>query len=67
MKTVHDLTQEQLEELRDFYFHQLIDCGDEEVLDGIDIAEDIPMDNVKAHYEDVYFVNDGFFCSMDED
>lgn len=65
--SVDELAQEQLEELRDSYFHQLVDGGDEEVLDGIDRAEDIPMDNVKAHYEGVYFVEDDFFCSMGED
>lgn len=65
--SVDELTQEQLEELRDSYFHQLIDGGDEEVLDGIDSAEGIPMANVKAHYEGIYFVEDDFFCSMDGD
>lgn len=65
--SVDELTQEQLEELRDSYFHQLIDGGDEEVLDGIESAEGIPMANVKAHYEGVYFVEDDFFCSMDRD
>ena len=65
--TVDELSQEQLEELRDNYFHQLLDSGDEEVLNGIDRAEDIPMENIKARYEGTYFVNDDFYCSMDED
>lgn len=62
--TVEELAQEQLEELRDAYFHQLIDGGDEEVLDGIDRAEDIPMGNVKEHYEGIDFVEEDFFCSI---
>lgn len=65
--TVQELTQEQLEELREAYFHQLVEGGDEEVLNGIDQAEDIPIGNVKAHYEGVHFVDDDFFCSMDEE
>lgn len=64
---VQELTQEQLEELREAYFHQLVDGGDEEVLNGIDQAEDIPMGNVIAHYEGTYFTEDDFFCSMDEE
>lgn len=56
--TVHDLTQEQLEELRDSYFHQLIDEGD-----GIDRAEDIPMEIIMEHYGNTQFVDDDFFCS----
>lgn len=66
MKTVHDLRQEELEELRENYFHQLIDSGDlEEVGNGkIDCPTDIPLDNVKVHYEGTMFVDEDFWCNL---
>lgn len=59
--TVHELTQKQLEELRDSYFYLFYTV---EMKDGIDSAEDIPMGNVKEHFEGVHFVDDDFFCSF---
>ena len=63
MKTVHDLSTEELEELRATYFNQLMDT-DSEVLGDITEAEQIPMEAVKAHYEHVSFVEEDFFCNM---
>ena len=63
--TVDELSQEQLEELRGNYFVQLQET-DGEVLGDITDPSEIPMSNVIAHYEGNYFVNDDFFCSMDE-
>lgn len=60
---VSELNQEQLEELRESYFQQLLDT-DEEVLGNITCSEQLPMDNVIAHYEGIYFVEDDFFCTM---
>ena len=62
---VDELTQEQLEELREHYYYQLLDT-DVEVLGDISSPSEIPMSNVKAHYEEVQFVNDDFFCSMED-
>lgn len=62
--SVNELSQEQLEELREHYFAQLQDAGEEE---GITEAQEIPMTDVIAHYEGIYFVNDDFFCTMDQD
>jgi hypothetical protein len=68
MKTVHDLTQDELEELRSCWFSQHEDDGSlNEVMDmdeDVEInEEDVPMDTVKSYYEDTFFVDDDFFCS----
>lgn len=60
---VTELRPEELEELRESYYHQLLEY-DEEVLGNIDNAEDIDMSNVIAHYEGVYFVEEDFFCNI---
>jgi carbohydrate-selective porin OprB len=65
--TVAELKQDQLEELRGNYFTQLEEQTGDEVLQGITDPSEIDMSNVIAHYEGTYFVNDDFFCSMDED
>ena len=61
MKSVHELNESELEELRDAYFHQLKDQGEEPFLKD---PTDIPMDNIIAHYEGTYFVEDDFFCNQ---
>lgn len=63
MKSVHELSLEELEELRGNYFIQLEEC-DEDILGDITCAEEIPMSNVIAHYECTYFVEDDFFCNL---
>ncbi len=60
MRTVFELTQEELEELRETYFEQL----ESDVLDDIDRAEDIPMDVIMNHYEGISFCSDDFFCNL---
>jgi len=60
MRTVHDLTTEELEELRDSYFSQLTDNGEEE----LQSPQDIPMEDIIRHYEGVMFVEDDFFCNL---
>lgn len=60
---VTELRQEELEELRESYYHQLLDC-EEEVIGNIESAEGIDMSNVIAHYEGVYFVEEDFFCNI---
>ena len=60
---VTELRPEELEELRESYYHQLLDC-DEEVLGDIDSAEDIDMSIVIAHYEGVYFVEEDFWINI---
>lgn len=60
MRTVHELTKDELEELRYNYFAQLTDLGEE----NFDSPNDIPMENVISHYEGTYFVEDDFFCNQ---
>lgn len=61
MKTVHELSTQELEELRDTYFAQLQDQGEE---DEINSSHEIPMENVIQNYEGVMFVDDDFFCNV---
>lgn len=60
MKTVHELSKEELEELRGNYFAQLQDQGEEEEIYN---PEEIPMDVIIQHYEGTMFVEDDFFCN----
>lgn len=66
MKTVHELTQNELEELRNRWYHQHLDDGSlEEIVDReVEDEEDIPMDIIVAYYEDTYFVEEDFFCNI---
>ena len=68
MKSVHDLNENELEELRSRWFSQHEDDGSlEEVMDmeGEINEEDIPMDIVKTYYEDTFFVEEDFFCNAE--
>ena len=67
MKSVHELKQDELEELRSRWYSQHEDDSSlEEVMDmeGEINEEDIPMDIVVAYYEDTYFVEEDFFCNL---
>lgn len=63
MKSVHELSTNELEELRSNYFYQLLDT-DQEVLGDIEYPEEIPMSDVIAQYEHVSFVEEDFFCNV---
>ena len=60
--TVYELAQEQLDELKSAYFWSE---DTQEALEGsgIDFPEDIPDEVIFREYEDIYFVNDDFFCT----
>ena len=62
---VSELNKDQLEELRESYFYQLLEM-DEDVLGEIDFPQKIPISNVLNHYEGVYFVEEDFSCSAIE-
>ena len=66
MKSVHDLNENELEELRSRWFSQHEDDGSlEEIMGrGVEDEEDIPIDIVVAYYEDTYFVEEDFFCNL---
>ena len=68
MRTVNELTEDELNELRSRWYSQHEDDGTlEEVMDmeGEDISEeDVPMDVVTSYYQDTYFVEEDFFCNL---
>jgi hypothetical protein len=66
MKTVHDLNQNELEELRSRWYHQHLDDGSiEEVMEyDPEDEENVPMDIVIAYYEGTFFVEEDFFCNL---
>lgn len=65
MKTVHELNQNELEELRSRFYYQHLDDGSLEEIVGEDLCEeeDLDMDLIKTYYEDTYFVEEDFFCN----
>ena len=63
MKTVHKLNKDELEELRGNYFVQLQET-DSDVLDNIVSADEIPINDVIAHYDGISFVEEDFFCNL---
>jgi hypothetical protein len=54
MKTVHELRQEELEELRLTFYEQF----------HIDNDTEFPMSDVITHYEGTFFVEEDFFCNL---
>jgi len=64
MKWVHELSNNELEELRQTYFLQLLDEGKHDMLMDIEYATDMPMDRVIKHYKDTFFVDEDFFCNI---
>lgn len=60
MKTVYELNQEELDELRQSYLCELREIGDT----SFNFAEEIPMENVINHYDGIYFVEDDFWCNI---
>lgn len=63
MKTVHELSKNELDELRESYFCELQET-DGDVLENIESANEIPIENVINHYDGIYFVEDDFFCNL---
>ena len=64
MRTVDELNQDELEELRESYFYQLQDTDSEVLGDIITSAEMIPMKNIITHYEGMIFTEEDFFCNI---
>lgn len=65
MKSVYELNQEELEELRSRWYHQHLDDGSIDVLIGkeLESEEEVPMYVVKNYYEDTFFVEEDFWCN----
>lgn len=66
MKSVHELSEEELQELRSRWYHQHLDDGTLEEVAGREVEdeEEIPMDIVIAYYEGTFFVEEDFFCNL---
>ena len=66
MKTVHELNEDELQELRGRWFHQHIDDGSLEEVIGVFVGEEekVPMDVVKSYYEGTFFVEEDFWCNV---
>jgi hypothetical protein len=68
MKSVHELSAEELQELRSNYFHRhLTDDEIEENDWSYESEEEIPMEEVINFYEGTYFVEEDFFCNITDD
>lgn len=66
MKTVHDLNENELKELRSRWYHQHLDDGSlfEVVGKEIESEVEVPMDTIKCYYEDTFFVEEDFWCNL---
>ena len=69
MKTVHELNQNELQELRSSWYHQHLDDGSLNEVMGIEEDEEIeeeqiPMDVIIDYYGTVGFVEEDFFCNL---
>ena len=58
--SVYDLTPEEMQELKCYYFDQLREIGEAKFLDD---PFDIPDDVITHHYEDVIFRDMDFCCN----
>jgi hypothetical protein len=66
MRSVDELSQEELEELRSAWYSQHEDDGSLEEVMGreVDGEEDVPMDVVKSYYEATLFVEEDFWYNL---
>ena len=67
-RSVDELNQNELQELRSNLYHQLLDDGSLNEVMGkeIDSEVEIPMNFVKEYYADTTFVEEDFFCNLTE-
>lgn len=73
-KTVYDLTKDELSELKESYFYQLLDNDDEVLwalnnpnlqdIENVMSPEQIPDSVIFEHYTGISFVDDDFFCNQ---
>lgn len=69
MRSVHELKEDELQELRSRWYHQHFDDGTLEDVLGKDVESEyeVPMDVVKTYYEGTSFVDEDFFCNSNPD
>ena len=66
MKSVDELKQAELEELRSRWYYQHLDDGSLDEVMGKEINDEteIPMDVIKEYYSDTFFVEEDFWCNI---
>lgn len=70
MKTVTDLTRDELTELKGFYLTELVNEGEIEEPSWWDLAniDEIVSDEIVfEYYHDILFTEDDFFCNMNDE
>ena len=69
MRTVDELNEDELQELRSRWYHQHIDDGSLEEVMGVfvDDEDEVPIGVVKSYYEGTSFVKEDFWCNIKED
>lgn len=66
MKSVDELKQAELEELRSRWYYQHLDDGSLDEVMGKEINDEteIPMDIIKEYYSNTFFVEEDFWCNI---
>jgi hypothetical protein len=66
MKSVHELNENELEELRSRWYSQHEDDGSLEEVLGREAEDEteVPMDLVVTYYEGTSFVEEDFWCNL---
>ncbi len=59
-KTTYDLTSQEMEELQENLYQQLLDDG----TINIDEFDGVTEEMVHSHYNGINFVDDDFFCNQ---
>lgn len=62
IKTIYDLTPDELNELKTAYFYN--PENDDIIPDDIYFPEQIPDDIIYTYYDDITFTDDDFFCNI---
>lgn len=65
MKTVYELSREELDELKEAYIIQLNEDGGTSYGELL-AAHEMPDDIILEHYAGIGFVDDDFFCNQKE-
>lgn len=65
-RSVNELTENELLELRSTYYYKGLDDGSLGEVMGkeIDSEDEIPIDLIKDHYRDISFVEEDFWCNL---
>lgn len=64
-KTIYDLDEEEIAELREAAFNADDEFG-EELRENYEFAMNVPRSVLETHFEDFFFTDEDFFCNMKE-